>query len=388
MKALSKNNLCFWVVIFIGLSSRILISLQGYNFDFESYRLVTDLFQNGEDFYITERYNYAPIWINILSFLDSLPNLNIDSFDPLRIKVVLLLSFVDLCIFFLLRREHSLIIAAFFFLNPISIFISGFHNQFDNLAVLVGFIAILIYEKNNKNFGFFVCCLLLGVSLCVKHVLFILPIWLAFKERNFLKKVLIVFIPYFIFLASFSFHIPEHYDSIVKNVFQYSSFNNGPFWNIYMPYVVKFFISIKILFIASMFLFGLFIKNRSLKDIFYLYLLAVVVFSSAASNQYFAIPLIAVVVFWNRFYAAYTVACVLLFLVDVSSLQIEWLVNLVNFNFTHSRYLYHVIIFILSIGFFETLFGKKKIDKIFSKIYHIIKLVLLNLKEQFVINKK
>ena len=100
MKALSRNNLYLWLVIFTGLFSRILISQQGYNWDFMSYRLVTDLFQNGEDFYITGRYNYAPIWINILSFLDTLPNFNIDSFDPLRIKVVLFLSFVDLFIFF------------------------------------------------------------------------------------------------------------------------------------------------------------------------------------------------------------------------------------------------------------------------------------------------
>ena len=261
MKAFAKNNLYFWIVIFTGLFSRVLISQQGYNFDFESYRLVTDLFQNGEDFYITGRYNYAPVWIHILNFLDSLPDFNLDSFDPLRIKVVLLLSFVDLFIFFLLRREHSFLIATFFFLNPISIFITGFHNQFDNLAVLVGFIAILMYEKNNKNFGFFICCTLLGLSLCIKHVLFFIPIWLAFKERNFLKKLLIIFIPYMLFLTSFVFYIPEHFDSILKNVFQYSSFNNGPFWNIYVPYVLKFFIPIKILFIASLFLFGLFIKQ-------------------------------------------------------------------------------------------------------------------------------
>ena len=387
MKAFAKNNLYFWIVIFTGLFSRVLISQQGYNFDFESYRLVTDLFQNGEDFYITGRYNYAPVWIHILNFLDSLPDFNLDSFDPLRIKVVLLLSFVDLFIFFLLRREHSFLIATFFFLNPISIFITGFHNQFDNLAVLVGFIAILMYEKNNKNFGFFICCTLLGLSLCIKHVLFFIPIWLAFKERNFLKKVLIIFIPYMLFLTSFVFYIPEHFDSILKNVFQYSSFNNGPFWNIYVPYVVKFFIPIKILFIASLFLFGLFIKNRSLKDIFYFYLLAVVVFSSAASNQYFAIPLIAIVIFWNRFYAAYTLVCVLLFLIDESSLKIDWLVNLFNWDFTYSRYLYHVIIFVLSIGFLETLISKKKLNRIFSKIFEIIKLVLLNLKEQFTINR-
>ena len=387
MKAFAKNNLYFWIVIFTGLFSRVLISQQGYNFDFESYRLVTDLFQNGEDFYITGRYNYAPVWIHILNFLDSLPDFNLDSFDPLRIKVVLLLSFVDLFIFFLLRREHSFLIATFFFLNPISIFITGFHNQFDNLAVLVGFIAILMYEKNNKNFGFFICCTLLGLSLCIKHVLFFIPIWLAFKERNFLKKVLIIFIPYMLFLTSFVFYIPEHFDSILKNVFQYSSFNNGPFWNIYVPYVLKFFIPIKILFIASLFLFGLFIKNRSLKDIFYFYLLAVVVFSSAASNQYFAIPLIAIVIFWNRFYAAYTLVCVLLFLIDESSLKIGWLVNLFNWDFTYSRYLYHVIIFVLSIGFLETLISKKKLNRIFSKIFEIIKLVLLNLKEQFTINR-
>lgn len=385
MNKFLQNNVYLFVTLFVGIFLRIFISKQGYNYDFSSYRIYTDLFQNGENFYITGRYNYAPLWINILAFLDSLPSFNLNSFDSLRIKVVLFLSLIDVFIFLILNKFHSFKIAILFFLSPISIFITGFHNQFDVLAIFIGFLAILIYEKNAKNFSFLTCALLLGISLCAKHVLFLLPFWLAFKEKNFVKKIFIIFIPYFIFLLSFWSYIPEHFHSILKNVFFYSSWNNGPFWAIFSPYFL--YKQKKILFIISLMLLGLFIHKKPIREIFYIYLIAMTVLSSAIANQYLAIPLIAIAVFWNLFYGAYTIASALLFLVDRTALKIEWLSVFINWNPAYSRYSYYIIIFFLSIGFLKTLIGEKRFYKISLQILQISRLIYSNIKEQFTSNK-
>ncbi|MDB4081440.1 hypothetical protein N9500_00780 [Candidatus Pelagibacter sp.] len=382
-----KSFTWFSIVIFLGISARIYISTQGYNADMDAWRVNVDLFLDNGDFYKNGRYNYTPFWINILVFLDSLPSFNLNSFDSLRIKVVLFLSLIDVIIFILLKKNYSLKIGILFFLNPITIFITGFHNHFDNLAVLLGFIAVLIYEKNNKNFGFIFCSLLLGISLCAKHILFLFPIWIAYKEKNFIKKFLIIFIPYLIFLFSFWSYLPEQLDSILKNVFLYSSWDNGPFWGIFAPYFIHFFIPKKILFISSLLLLGLFLKKKSIKEIFYFYLIAMIVLSSSIANQYLVIPVMAMAIFWNSFYGVYTVACSMLFLVDRTALKIEWLSNYLNWNPGYSRYSYYVIIFFLSIGFLKTLIGKKKFDKVTFQVSKILKVIFLNIKEQLSIKR-
>lgn len=384
---LSQKNILFLFTLLIGFIFRFLISNQGYNYDFPSYRIYTDLYLNGEDFYVTGRYNYAPVWINILVFLDSLPSFKLDSFDSLRIKVVIFLSLIDVLIFIILYKLHSLKVATLFFLSPISIFITGFHNQFDVLAIFIGFLAILIYEKNKQNFGFILCALILGLSLCAKHVLFILPIWVAYKEKNLIKKFLIIFIPYVIFLLSFWSYIPENLNSIIKNVFLYSSWDNGPFWGIFIPYFIKFFIPKKILFVTALLLTGLFIHKKNLREVFYIYLIAMTVFSSAIANQYLAIPLLAIAVFWNPYYAVYTLACTFLFLVDRTALEIGWLSEMLNWNTGYSRYSYYIIIFFLSLGFLQTLIGKIKFQNLLSKIYNIIKVFCQAIREQLTFGK-
>ena len=111
------------------------------------------------------------------------------------------------------------------------------------------------------------------------------------------------------------------------------------------------------------------------------------VFSSAIANQYLAIPVIAIAVFWNLFYGAYTIASALLFLVDRTALKIEWLIDFINWNPVYSRYSYYIIIFFLSIGFLKTLIGEKHFYKLSLQISKIIRLIFSNIKEQFTSNK-
>jgi hypothetical protein len=113
----------------------------------------------------------------------------------------------------------------------------------------------------------------------------------------------------------------------------------------------------------------------------------VTVLSSAITNQYLAIPVIAIAVFWNSFYKAYTIASALLFLVDRNALKIEWLSDFINWNPAYSRYSYYIIIFFLSIGFLKTLIGEKRFYKISLQILQISRLIYSNIKEQFTSNK-
>src|SRR6185369_1491861 len=101
-----------------------------------------------------------------------------------------LLTLGDVAIWAVLRGRHGSRVAALFFLNPVSILITGLHGQFDNLAVLAALLAMLVMGEHEAGRtaaapgrGRWLCGLaLIGLSLCVKHLLFVFPAWLALKE--------------------------------------------------------------------------------------------------------------------------------------------------------------------------------------------------------------
>ena len=67
-------------------------------------------------------------------------------------ETLIVLNLFDFLIFYLIFRNYSLKVGLIFFLSPISIFISGHHNQFDTIAIFFGFLAVLLIEKRKKNF--------------------------------------------------------------------------------------------------------------------------------------------------------------------------------------------------------------------------------------------
>ena len=378
-----NSNFTLYFVLFsiLGIALRIAVSKFGYNFDYIAWEENLNLFKNGESFYKHGKYNYSPVWIHVLYFLDSL-SLPFDGIGSLyRIKIIIFLSLVDILIFFLLFKDYSLKIGLLFFLNPISIIITGLHNQFDNFAILAGFFAIILYQKYYKNnYGFVISLIFFGFSLCIKHVLFLFPIWLAIKEKNFLRKILIIVIPFFIFLVSFTPYLSSDFQFIEKYVFNYTSFNNGPFWGMFTSKIIDMYIERKLMFICALLVLGLFFQNRPIKESFYLYLISTVVFSSALTNQYFIIPLISIAIFWNSKYFIYCLLCCLLFLVDSSALNIDFLVDALNWNRISTKIAYYPIILFLLIGLIETVFGKKKVNNF---IFNITKWFSEKIKSQF-----
>ena len=297
-----KKNFLIFLIIVIGIILRLMSPKLGHHTtDIEWWLFINDIYSLNGDFYGTGVNVYAPGFISILWFLDNLPFFDLDNLNAFRFKLIIFLTITDVLIFILLLKRFSLLIGVLFFFNPISIFITGFHNQFDNIAILIGLFSVIIFEKRNK-YSFYFSMLLLGLSLIIKHILFIFPIWLAIKEKIITRKLLIILIPYSLFVISFTPFLPHQFDSIISDVFLYQSFSNGPFWSIFTPQFLGSYIGYKNLFIIALILLGFYLDKKSIMDTFLIYLIAVVTFSSAVANQYLAIPLVAIAVYWNPYF--------------------------------------------------------------------------------------
>lgn len=112
------------------------------NYDTESYREVLGILDRGGEVYLeTARYNYSPLWWNGLRAARGIGGaLGL----PLQAGVGLLLTAVDLATALVLYRLASRqggrsrgeAAALLFLWNPVSVFATGWHGQFDNVGVL------------------------------------------------------------------------------------------------------------------------------------------------------------------------------------------------------------------------------------------------------------
>lgn len=116
------------VVLGVGVAARLLLALQpNGNYDPQSYGIVADILARGGNVYAeTTRYNYAPPWFLTLGALSTL--------GPVEILSRVLLTGVDVVTAGLLATR-SRTAAALFLLNPVSIWVTGYHGQFDNAAI-------------------------------------------------------------------------------------------------------------------------------------------------------------------------------------------------------------------------------------------------------------
>ena len=177
-ETIKKNYTIFTLFISIGILLRFAVMSFGHNFDFESYCIVGDISGHFRNVYAeTSRYNYGVIFSWIQGFLYRIAEIKSENFAvTYRIYIVATLTMADLGITYFIAKRHSLRKAIIFFLNPISIIITGYHNQFDNIAIVLALLMLVFYNEedkfNKKDIGFI---LIFTLSLMTKHILFMLP---------------------------------------------------------------------------------------------------------------------------------------------------------------------------------------------------------------------
>lgn len=348
----------FIVTAFSSLVLSIAATTRGSNYDFASYLIVVDAAQHGEDAWTTNRYNYGPIWANVLVVLKAVSPT--ESIFRLSIVVALWIALVTIALVFWrhISRVSSLIVL----LSPISIIITGYHNQFDVIAIAIAILAILFLERWEQvklTRYFFFALVLLGVSLSVKHIILLLLLWLALRPYAWRHRLALLTIPPVIFAASFLPFLPRDFDPIWRNVVSYQSSKN--------PALIGYFIDqttapawLSILvFITGLSIGAMVTRRWSPLLGTCAYLVTLVLFTPAMANQYLLIAGIGSAAFIftrkgiNYGFLMFTALAGLFLVTDVNGLHMTPHIESTTFNNPFSEY--GVLLVVLAIGWLQML---------------------------------
>lgn len=303
---------------------KVCLASLAHNFDVDSYVLVADHVLAGHVVYAeTERYNYAPLWSYVVAGCRWLqqalyPNELDGGVRMFHVLIALLLAYVDLLIAGWLAGRYGAGPAAFFLCNPVSWVLTGFHSQFDNLAVYfsllgVGF-ALGTTGSSASRRDFILGVVLLGLSLVTKHLLVFFPLWCLMRaDINRPRKLALLVFPVALFLLSFA---PFCFDGaarrgILDNVFRYEAFRFTGLvprllgWAVDMEAVdralgvIPIVGGYKLIWIGLLCLVGWLLRGIPRGRAVFYYFAALVVFSGQVADQYLAIPLVACAVLWR-----------------------------------------------------------------------------------------
>ena len=306
---LSSRSIWRIFIIFatVGVSMRLFTQAQPasyifHAYDFQSYVLVAQSISESSSPYNTGRYNYGPIWAVIVWLVELISGSDVS----FRLGLASVLIFTDVGISLWLKKNGYLLASLFLLLSPISVAISARHLQFDNLAVLF---ALLSVSKISREKSILItkqdvlACLLLALSLMTKHVFIVFPLWLALRQTSVRKKSLYLFLPPGIFFLSLLPFWLNDSESVFKNVIAYSSLKNAPFlYAIFPDGLADSLITSQLatpIFLLIVGFVGFKLRDISIIQLPLVYMVTIVVFSSAIADQYLAIPIAAALVFFN-----------------------------------------------------------------------------------------
>lgn len=312
------------MIVAIAVGLRFAVAGFGSNYDLDSYRIVADLVLDGENVYArTDRYNYGPVWFVILGAFEWIARL-FSTPELFRLQIIALLSAVDVAVAVMVARRWGYGASAAFLLSPVAIIITGFHNQFDNLAVALGLAAVLVLDgrrdaplgrRDMAGLG------LLALSLAVKHVLIVFPLWLLLRQRTWSRRAAVVVVPYGLFGLFFVPWVDGGRAGMVDNVIRYRSYANAPFVSLFTGDVPPETLAMVVL-LAAMALAAWLTRSTTLPEAFLVHLLVLVVFSPAVANQYLAIPLVAIAVWRTPWSWVWTAVATFFLVVDTDGLAV------------------------------------------------------------------
>ncbi len=284
------------------------------NFDVESFASVVAILKHRGDIYLeTTRYNYTPVWAHVIAALDGLASRIGCSFGA---ALGAFLLAVDAATALVLHRlggggRRGAAAALLFFANPVSIFVSSFHLQFDNVAIFLLLVAVWCAGRPVASRVGTVAAL--SSSLLVKHLTaFFPPLFLAGRGRRGLR-LLEAAVPYALFAAAF---LPywRSWPGIRRNVVEYRSLGEdyGAAMLLGIPGVPGWLPSA--LFLAAVAAALVLLRGVELVRACLLLFLVMLLFVPGICEYYFVWPIAFGALFGGAGYAVYTVVVSAFFL--------------------------------------------------------------------------
>ncbi|MGA2983210.1 MAG: hypothetical protein ABSG32_05315 [Terriglobia bacterium] len=300
-----RNKIQFAVAALISIALKLVLASRWSDYDLGSYGNVASLVLHGKSVYAnTEYYNYAPLWSFFLAGLKQistlLPTMRGQAF---HFSIAAFLAVVDVALAALLAAKYRYGAGIFFLCCPVTVLLTGSYSQFDNFALLAGLAAWLLVREGAAAWRRVLPSAgLLGLSLVIKHVFFLFPLWLLFwpKLGSLRKRMAYLAIAYGLFVVSF---LPWAADplsraGIYQHVFLYRSrfyFSvyhlvaaSRHFWMV-SPTETKL---LTLIWMAVLMAAGIKV-GRGESDLFPMYLLVMFAFSPAVNDYYFALPMLA-----------------------------------------------------------------------------------------------
>lgn len=298
------------VPLFLGLALGVLLAVVlrlhlawSYfgNFDQESYDIVRQIFAHHGNVYAeTTRYNYSPVWYLTLGMLGTLADLTGWSF---HFCVRGFLTLVDLGTAGLLAwvaRSMGLVpwrAVLLFLLNPVTLLVTGYHGQFDNMAVLflVASLGIQYAKPQLTNWDKGFAWGLAATAVLVKQIVIFAPYFIlrrAFPDWR--VRFVVASAASLPFFLSFLPFLPGGLDGIRHNVFAYSGIPGLYGLTTLHPTLTApgALSTIKILMFIALLGVGLFLRRCQPVRAALLCSLIFLVLSPGIGEQYFILPIV------------------------------------------------------------------------------------------------
>ncbi len=284
------------IIIALGLGVRLFFAYHTTgNHDMVSWYIDKSVLEEGKNiFAVTDRYNYSTFWLSTLKFLMKI-NHFLPQF-PFMFIVRAFLTLVDFISLWFVIKIAKLIgfsgqkAGALFFLNPVTIIISGYHGQFDNIPVLFLLVAIylfVLYERKTTYFSWF----LVTLGVIAKHeILQQSLILLRWMKRSNVQVFALFLLTVSLFLLCFVPYWKEGSVRILENVFRYGGISRPyglAMFDIH-PVVAQLH---KYLFIGLLLVWPFYFKTKHLWSSSLIGMLLFLVFTSGVSAQQFVLPI-------------------------------------------------------------------------------------------------
>lgn len=288
--------------IAIGVILRMWAQTSHRNYDFESYLLVSKLLVEGENPYSLGRYNYGPNWMFYITFFRSI----FEDPDAFRILIAVTLTLADIGIAIVLFKRGYSLAAVVIMLSPISIAITGQHQQFDNIAIFLLLTAMAIYRPSQLSRwtgNDTLVLVLISLSITTKHVFLFFLIWFALKQPSLRKAAVFVAAPVTLFLLSLAPFWLSSPQDVTESVFLYSGYNNAPLLSIPIQNLEEMGVLGRrfqqAVFVVVVIGMGFLLRRLPPFTLALVYTVTLVVFTSTLADQYLSIALIGAAVFMN-----------------------------------------------------------------------------------------
>lgn len=288
-----KDLTTLLVLIFLnGIIIRLFIAYFCYgNCDMGGYEFYIEEAKKGNIFK-TGRYLYTPI---LLIVINNIKNVSVLLSIPFYFTAKVFFTMIDIltltCIIYISKYNGISLIKSslFFFLNPVSVILTGYHGQFDNLAISMVLVGLFGYFKfiNKPLIANIWLWIFSTLGMMVKHNIFYqLIINLHFAIKRYWIKISLFALSCFAFLLLFLPYWKDSSNEIFKCVF-----GNNSITGIYGISLLFNFFYLKYLFIAGLFIYPLLVKSSSLLKRTLLGMLFFIVFATGMAVQYFILPI-------------------------------------------------------------------------------------------------